>query len=100
MTQWPPLSDLNNLENEVQKFIHSFLILKNVVEKLEDGPITASSFEITFFSLLKSVKRLHDFVQMGHTCKICEEDANSSQLILSQILVEMKRNCESGDLLI
>ena len=74
MTQWPPLSDLNNLENEVQKFIHSFLILKNVVEKLEDGPITASSFEITFFNLLKSVKRLHDFVQMGHTYKICEED--------------------------
>ena len=79
MTQWPPLSDLNNLENEVQKFIHSFLILENVVEKLEDGPITASSFEITFFSLLKSVKRLHDFVQMGHTCKICEEDLSTLQ---------------------
>jgi hypothetical protein len=48
---------------------------------------------------------MHDFVQMGHTmhvihARFAKKIANSSQLILSQILVEMKRNCESGDLLI
>jgi hypothetical protein len=52
LSQWPPLGSLNDLENEFQKFIRSFLILENVGEKLEDGPITGSSFEITFFSLM------------------------------------------------
>ena len=101
LSQWPPLGGINDLENEFQKFIRSFLILENVGEKLEDGPTTGSSFERPFFWLM-FVKICFCMIlsKWDIHARFAKKIANSSQLILSQILVEMKRNCESGDLLI